>query len=31
MSAGLLDRVRARLALEPGIPSQADVAAVVRQ
>lgn len=31
MSAGLLDRVRARLALEPGIPTQADVAAVVRQ
>lgn len=31
MTAGLLDRVRARLALEPGMPSQADVAAVVRQ
>ncbi len=31
MSAGLLDRVRARLALEPGLPSQAAVAAVVRQ
>lgn len=31
MSTGLLDRVRARLALEPGIPTQAEVAAVVRQ
>ena len=31
MSAGLLDRVRSRLALEPGLPTQADVAAVVRQ
>ncbi len=30
-SAGLLDRVRARLALEPGMPTQADVAALVRQ
>ena len=30
MTAGLLDRVRARLALEPGMPTQADVAAVVR-
>ncbi len=31
MTAGLLDRVRARLALEPGVPTQAHVAAVVRQ
>jgi len=31
VSAGLLDRVRARLVLEPGMPTQADVAALVRQ